>query len=81
MPSYAEDDDSWKVIVVSTVCLSVSIIFVALRLYVRKVIIKELGTDDQVLCATLVNPFSQLATITELIPGRIHRSHCLDSIM
>ena len=81
MASEAHDDNSWKAIVVMTVCLLVATAFVGLRFYVRWTIVKKLGSDDQVLAATLVLlAFLLPSSFATMSIGCEHRSQCHNCI-
>jgi hypothetical protein len=54
MPPDVNDDNAWKVIVATTICLLTSLTMVCLRFYVRRLIIRSLGIDDWFLAASLV---------------------------
>ncbi|RMZ73302.1 integral membrane [Pyrenophora seminiperda CCB06] len=59
----AYDNYAWRIIVVTTLCLVVSVVVVGLRFYVRWVIIRNLGRDDWFLAAALV-VYIGVATLT-----------------
>ena len=56
---------SWRIIVVTTLCLVLSTVAVSLRFYVRCVVLRNLGYDDWFLAGALVQlsiPFLILFT-------------------
>lgn len=75
-----DDDDgdySWKIIVVTTLCLVAATVAVGLRFYVRWVIIRNLGYDDWFLAGALVRlPSPSLIPSTNIL-----RSHILQWLL
>ena len=67
---HSHDDRSGVVIAVACACLSISTIIVAVRLYTRMCLIKQVGLDDFFAAMTLVRPV--FLPLLRIIEGAYH---------